>query len=225
MKDYIINCKSELKASDDETGVIEGYASVFGGIDSYNDTIEKTAYDNVLKSNILPRMFFNHSHWDLPIGKWEEMTVDDTGLYMKGKLNLNLDEGKDVYEAVKFGSVDGLSIGFRMDENGATYDDDGVRHIHNVKELLEVSIVTFPADKSARISDVKSALEALDGIKEFERFLRDAGGFSRSEALALIAKARKIFGPLVSESPKEEDINLDPAIAAMRKLNSVLRGN
>jgi HK97 family phage prohead protease len=169
-------------------------------------------------------MFFNHSHWDLPIGKWDEMSVDETGLYMKGKLNLNLDEGRDVYEAVKFGSVDGLSIGFRMDENGATYDDDGVRHIHNVKELLEVSVVTFPADKNARISDVKSTLETLDNVKEFERFLRDAGGFSRSEALALCAKARKIFNPQASELPKEEDINLDPAVAAMRKLNSVLKG-
>lgn len=216
-----IYCKSDVKA--DEQGVIEGYASVFGGIDSYADTIEDTAFDNVIKSAVMPKMFFNHDRWYLPIGKWEEMEADEKGLRLKGRLNLALDEARQVYEAVKFGSIDGLSIGFTLDDNGFTYDDDGVRHIHNVSSLPEVSIVTFPADKSARIENVKAALEEVDSIREFERFLRDAGGFSKNEALVICAKARGIFGQSSGEQSVPEGPNLEPALAAMRDLMAKLK--
>ena len=62
-----------------EEGSIEGYASVFGGVDSYGDTIEKTAFDNVIKSGQKPLMFYQHNRWSLPIGVWESLSVDEKG--------------------------------------------------------------------------------------------------------------------------------------------------
>ena len=97
-----------------EEGSIEGYASVFGGVDSYGDTIEKTAFDNVIKSGQKPLMFYQHNRWSIPIGVWEEMSVDEKGLKVKGRLNLELEEAREVYSALKFGSLNGMSIGFRM---------------------------------------------------------------------------------------------------------------
>ena len=95
-----------------EEGVIEGYASVFGGVDSYGDTIEPTAFDNVIKSGQKPLMFYQHDRWSLPIGVWEELRVDEKGLYVRGRLNLELEEAREVYSALKFGPLNGLSIGF-----------------------------------------------------------------------------------------------------------------
>ena len=71
MSDIIVRQKSALLLPDDKPeGFICGYASKFGGIDSWDDTIERHAYDNVIKGD-LPKMFFNHNAWDdVPLGNW-----------------------------------------------------------------------------------------------------------------------------------------------------------
>lgn len=178
-----------------EEGVIEGYASVFGGIDSYGDTIEPNAYDNVISEGQKPLMFYQHDRWGVPIGRWEELSVDSKGLKVKGRLNLELKEAQDVYSALKFGSLNGMSIGFRLRDRDYEYDDNDVCHIKNISELLEISIVNFPADKSARVMGVKADpedLEELKDIRDCERYLRDLG-ISKKMAQSIISviKAKK----------------------------------
>lgn len=82
----IILSKSEIET--DEAGSIEGYASVYYGNDSYNDTIIKGAFDDCVNAEEKPKMFFNHDRYSVPIGKWEEVTADGRGLYVKGSLTL-----------------------------------------------------------------------------------------------------------------------------------------
>ena len=58
-------------------------------------------------------------------------------------------------------------------------------------DLREVSIVTFAANERARVEAVKHILAAgeLPTVREFEEFLRDAGGFSKTLAAAIASKA------------------------------------
>lgn len=176
----------------DDDGTIEGYASKFNGVDSYGDTIEPSAFNSVIK-NCSPKMFFNHrSGYSVPIGVWDIIRVDDVGLYVKGRINLELPEGRNVYSALKFGSIDGLSIAIILSDDDYFVDEQGIRHIKNVQELYEISIVTFPADKNARIIDVKSDKENINTIKEFENYLCDIG-FSKQEAMTLISIAKKVI--------------------------------
>ena len=211
-----------------EDGVIEGYASVFGGVDSYGDTIEPTAFDNVIKSGQKPLMFYQHDRWSLPIGVWEELRVDEKGLYVKGRLNLELEEAREVYSALKFGSLNGLSIGFRMTEHDYEYDEDDVCHIKNIAELLEISIVNFPADKEARIIIVKSVdgvsedVEILHDIRDCEHYLRELG-ISKKMAQKLISVI-KTAKSAVSDSQKSEDAKLAAELEKIQqKLNHILR--
>uniref|UniRef100_UPI0030F3CE15 HK97 family phage prohead protease n=1 Tax=Xenorhabdus entomophaga TaxID=3136257 RepID=UPI0030F3CE15 len=55
-------------------------------------------------------------------------------------------------------------------------------------DLWEVSLVTFPANDEARVSEVKSALARgeIPSPKSIERVLRDVG-LSRTQAKALMA--------------------------------------
>ena len=53
--------------------------------------------------------------------------------------------------------------------------------------------MTFPANSAARIENVKSAIESISDIKEFEHFLRESGSISKSVATALASKAKSIF--------------------------------
>lgn len=206
-----------------EEGVIEGYASVFGGVDSYGDTIEPTAYDNVISEGQKPLMFYQHDRWGVPIGKWEELSVDSKGLKVKGRLNLELKEAQDVYSALKFGSLNGMSIGFRLRDRDYEYDDNDVCHIKNISELLEISIVNFPADKSARVMGVKADpedLEELKDIRDCERYLRDLG-ISKKMAQSIISviKAKKNSMSDSEDGIKAKDAELSEI---QQKLNVIL---
>lgn len=205
-----------------EEGSIEGYASVFGGVDSYGDTIEKTAFDNVIKSGQKPLMFYQHNRWSIPIGVWEEMSVDEKGLKVKGRLNLELEEAREVYSALKFGSLNGMSIGFRMKDKDYEYDDEDICHIKNISELLEISIVNFPADKEARIDNVKSEDRDLHDIRDCEHYLRELG-ISKKMAQKLISVVKSAKSA-VSDSQKTEDVKLAADLEKIQlKLNSILR--
>ena len=206
-----------------EEGSIEGYASVFGGVDSYGDTIEKTAFDNVIKSGQKPLMFYQHNRWSLPIGVWESLSVDEKGLKVKGRLNLELAEAREVYSALKFGSLNGMSIGFRMKDKDYEYDDEDICHIKNISELLEISIVNFPADKAAQIDSVKSEeLDGLHDIRDCEHYLRELG-ISKKMAQKLISVVKSAKSA-VSDSQKTEDVKLAADLEKIQlKLNSILR--
>lgn len=206
-----------------EEGSIEGYASVFGGVDSYGDTIEKTAFDNVIKSGQKPLMFYQHNRWSIPIGVWEEMSVDEKGLKVKGRLNLELEEAREVYSALKFGSLNGMSIGFRMKDKDYEYDDEDICHIKNISELLEISIVNFPADKEARIDNVKSEDRDLNDIRDCEHYLRELG-ISKKMAQKLISVIKTAKSAAVSDSQKSEDAKLAAELEKIQqKLNHILR--
>lgn len=180
-------------------GSFTGYASTFGNVDSYGDTIVKGAYAETLKVNGMPKMFFNHNSYAVPIGKWVKAEEDDHGLLLTGEFTPGNQLAQEVRAALKHGTLDSMSIGYSLTKGD--YDETaGGRTIRKVKRLAETSIVTFPADKFALVDpgSVKSAytdeIAAVETIRDFEYFLRDAGSFSKGAAQALTARAKALFG-------------------------------
>lgn len=181
---------------DGESGKFAGYASVFGGVDSYGDTIVKGAFETTLKRDGKPKMFYGHQAFDgLPIGKWTVAKEDDHGLYVEGEITPGMSLAGDVRAALKHGTLDGLSIGGYLKAGDFEELDDGKRLIKKWSRLIEISVVAFPADSSARVdlSSVKSEIEQIDSIQDFERFLRDAGGFSREAAKTILSRAKDLL--------------------------------
>lgn len=189
---------AEFKAEGD-TRRFEGYASVFGGVDSYGDTIVSGAFKTTLNRRGAKglKMGINHDlSAQLPIGRWLKASEDSKGLHVVGELTPGMGLADDVYAAMKHGTIDGLSIGFLL--RAGDYEDSSTgRLIRKVSDLVEVSVVTFPADNAARVAEVK-ALDSLDldsivSVRDFEKILRDAG-FSRRLAEALVSRASVVFG-------------------------------
>ena len=179
---------------DGETGKFSGYASVFGGVDSYGDTIIKGAFQHAISSD-MPKMFFNHA-WDMPIGKWTKAEEDSKGLFVEGELTPGLALAAAVRAAMKHGTLDGLSIGGYLKKGDYEETDKG-RIITKWSKLMEVSPVVFPADNSARITNVKqidfeSLLPECKTERDLERLLRDAG-LPKWEAMAIVSRAKAIF--------------------------------
>ena len=177
-----------------DTGKFSGYASVFGGVDSYGDTIQKGAFLHAIASE-MPKMFFNHV-WDMPIGKWTKAEEDSKGLFVEGELTPGLALAADVRAAMQHGTLDGLSIGGYLKKGDYEETEKG-RVITKWSKLMEVSPVVFPADNSARITNVKhidfeSLLPECKTERDIERLLRDAG-LGKWEAMAIVSRAKNIF--------------------------------
>jgi len=181
----------EIKAEDGDTapGSFEGYGSVFGNRDRDGDIVAPGAFTDSLKSR-LPALLWQHDQ-KAPIGTFDEVREDARGLYVKGRLAMS-GRGKEAYDLLKMGALNGLSIGF-VSKEASRDPATGVRNIHKA-DLMEVSLVTFPANELARVADVKSGFDmddgTINGARSFERLLRN-NGFSRSRAKAITAKGFK----------------------------------
>jgi uncharacterized protein len=175
----------EVKAEDD-TRTIEGFGSVFNNTDSYNDIVMPGAFAKTIKGR-KPVMLWQHDS-DEPIGVWDVVEEQDRGLYVKGRI-LETSMGNDAYTLVKAGAISGLSIGYSP-VKWETDDTKGVRKLTEVK-LYEVSLVTFPANEKAKITRVKSEDGGFMTERDFEEFLRDAGGLSHKEAKIVVADGYK----------------------------------
>lgn len=179
-----------------EAGTFEGYGSIFSHIDRDGDVIAPGAFAASIKDRI-PALLWQHNPKE-PIGRFDEVREDPRGLFVRGRLSLK-GRGEEAYSLLKMGAMNGLSIGFVAKE--ASRDTaSGVRTIHKA-DLMEVSLVTFPANEAARVETIKG--NTLPNTpRDFEGFLREAG-FSRSNAKAITAK-----GFSVINSQREADADL-----------------
>lgn len=188
----------------DETGMkFAGYASVFGGVDSYGDTIDPKAYSKTIKRKATDRPIrMRWNHFGPVIGKWTEMRIDEKGLYVAGELTPGHSVASDVFASLKHGAIDGMSIGYRPVK--IEMQADGTRLLKEI-ELVEISVVEEPADAGAKIDDVKSLLDAATSIKEIETLLREAGGFSRADATGLVARIKALSQSESDDEMKRAD--------------------
>ncbi len=173
-----------------DTGEFEGYGSVFGVKDSYDDIVLPGAFQESLNQwrakEGMPAMLWQHQISE-PIGIYTEIREDDTGLYVKGRLLIDDDPlSKRAHAHMKAGSLSGLSIGYILRD--WEYDRGKGAFLLKEIDLWEVSLVTFPSNDEARVSDVKSAFARGDipAQKSIERVLRDVG-LSPTQAKAFMA--------------------------------------
>lgn len=215
--EHFLPCR-ELKfldASDETTvGAFSGYGAVFGNLDAYGDVIAPGAFKDTLrtwkKKGRLPPMLLQHgggllgtAEDGIPVGVFKSMAEDDVGLKVEGELiGLSTDKGRYIYEGLKAGALDGLSIGYVAREIAYGKKPEEPKRLLKKLDLFEVSIVTFPANDAARVGGVK-AIEELATLADCETWLRDAAGLTRSQALAFVSRVKGLR-PSDSEQPNAE---------------------
>lgn len=203
----------QIKAAGDD-GTVEGYGSMFGVRDAYDDVIAAGAFSASLAAHkaagTQPAMLWQHSSSE-PIGIWTEMVEDAKGLRIKGQLALATARGKEAHELLKMGALNGLSIGF-VSKQWAYDRDTEIRTLTEI-DLWEVSLVTFPANQAARVTNVKAAdIADLKSVRQLEHALRDAG-LSEGAAKAFVASAKRIA---------LDERDAQQAVAAMNAANRLL---
>jgi uncharacterized protein len=166
-------------------GVFEGYASLFDRADLGLDVVAPGAFRNSLtnRGSAGIRMLYQHDPAQ-PIGVWDRIYEDARGLFVRGRLTLDVAKARDVRALLKAGAIDGLSIGFKALKSRRD-PRTGLRRLLEV-DLWEISIVTFPMLPEARVANVKLApKDKQTKALEFERWLVDDAGFTPAEAHAV----------------------------------------
>ena len=121
----------------------------------------------------------------MPVGGWTSLEEDDVGLKVEGVLAVGTQRGKDTHALLTMKprpALNGLSIGYRAKEFALGTKPTEPRRTLKKVDLIEVSLVTFPANDKARLASVKGEHD----IRKLENALRDAG-LSRSQAKAVLA--------------------------------------
>lgn len=177
-----------LKSLSDE-GVFAGYASVFNVVDSQHDMMLPGAFASTLygrKREI--KLLWQHDMRE-PIGVIEEVREDVNGLYVKGRLLMEIGRAREAYSLLKKGVVSGLSIGYsplryRLDA------DSGVRLLQSV-DLWEISLVTFPANQAARVTVVKQAMPREQDASEHKLWQQAVSSGEAMRMAAALERANK----------------------------------
>jgi HK97 family phage prohead protease len=206
----------EVKAVED-SGIFEGFGSVFGNVDSYKEIVAPGAFAESLAgwkaSGRLPPILWQHRSGE-PIGPYLEMDEQPVGLHVRGQLLVDdVQRAKEARALMKAKAVNGLSIGFVTRDD--SYDKaTGIRTLKKV-DLWEVSVVTFPANPAAQISSVKSAIDAIETVRDAEAFLRDVGRLSNAQAAAFIGRFKSLSG-------QRESDELGDLVNAIKRSTAVL---
>ena len=140
-------------------GEFEGLASVFGSpVQSYVPTvIESGSFAKTLRENANRVKILLQHRVETPIGRPLKLEETPEGLYVRGKIS-DTKDGRDALVLMRDGVLDAMSIGFDpIRWEMRRHEDDGQdwRHLSEIK-LWEISVVTFPADPRAVITNVHS---------------------------------------------------------------------
>jgi uncharacterized protein len=168
--------KIEIREDDDGNRTISGYAvkwekksQVLGLYYKFREQFKSGAFLNSL-NNDDQRFLWSHDTGKV-LGRTKNNTLrlkeDDVGLRFELDLP-NTTLGNDTYESIKRGDVDGVSFGFKVedDEIEEPEDDLPLRTVKKAK-LLEVSAVAFPAYPDSEVS-----ARGYDPIKQHDNELK-----------------------------------------------------
>jgi HK97 family phage major capsid protein len=157
----MINQKLVVKSLGGENLSVLGYASVYNIADAHNDIIGKGAI-NFATNDV--KFLWQHDY-SKPIGVINSIIEDDYGLKIDATINNKISVGKETIELLKQKAINGLSVGIHVLET--KYNANQERIITKA-ELIEVSVVTFPANNQAKIHHILNQEKHMELHNELE---------------------------------------------------------
>lgn len=195
-RDYLqlpLEIKNVKTDEESEMFTFEGFAATFDNVDLVDDRIEKGAFEKSIK-NRTPKLLMQHNSFEAPIGIISKIEENEKGLFIKAEMPKTDARVRDIImPQMKVGSLDSMSIGFRVKDFDTEKD---VRVLKEI-EVHEISLVTFPANPKALVTGTKAEfgiadVEELKTKSEFEELLKSTGLFSRKAATKLASHFQEI---------------------------------
>jgi len=157
-----------------ESMTFSGYGAVFGNVDHNGDVIVNGAFSDALavarRTGNWPALLSQHGGWGMtagdlvPVGIITDLAEDGRGLKMEAKL-ADTPRGLEYYRLMKMKprpAINGLSIGYIAKEWTPRSKPDEPRRTLKKVDLIEISLVTFPANPKALVRQVKAIDKDLE---------------------------------------------------------------
>ena len=181
---------AEMKADPADDRIVEGYASVFGNVDSHGDVVEAGAFAETIKSDFAApgegranrvKVLYQHDASRV-IGRPLALSEDTKGLHFKARIS-DTSDGRDVLALIKDGALDEMSFGFDVQGWEERKSGEGPTHLALTKlKLWEISPVTWGANALTTV-EAKALSRICDGL--------DAAGLESVTRYAAELKARR----------------------------------
>lgn len=111
-----------------------------------------------------PILLYQHDHGK-PIGRVNNITVDKKGIFVEASVSDAAEKQHAVKTLIKDGVLKSFSVGFRIKD--ADYDKRSDTFVIKDLELLEISVVSVPANQNSLFS-IRKSFENDDSYKEFK---------------------------------------------------------
>ena len=201
-----------------EAGLVEGFAAIYGNKDLNGDIIEPGSFSKTLSEGGNTRPLLWQHKMDEPVGL---ATLSDSpkGLEMSGQIEMGVEDGVDAYMKVSKGLVRGLSIGYRVVKE---VWDDAERAFRLLEiKLLEVSLVTIPANPLTLITNVKNS----DRVREYAALLEEckAGRVLSASNRTRIQQVISDLQALLAEADAAAADPQEPLKHSIGRLTAILR--
>lgn len=178
------NMVLETRESEDESYIVEGYATTFDeaytlydmGDVRVNEVVDRNAFNDCDMSDVI----FQYNHEGRVYARQSndtlKLTVDEHGLHVRADLG-GTETGRQLYEEIKGGYTNKMSFGFIVAEDKEGRDkvenvDVHTRTITRISKLFDVSAVSIPANDMTEISARDYSDGVIAGI-ETERSKRE----------------------------------------------------
>jgi len=156
----------EMKATNDNQGIVEGYLNYIGNVDFGDDrtmpgAFKKTLSDSYARKraqglDFLFPYLWNHDYSIQPAGGIFEANEDKKGLYIKTQLNLDIQLGRELYSSFKGGFMKKQSMGYKcIQSDWVKEDGKSIRNLLEV-QVMEGSACIFPMNDLAQVDTVKN---------------------------------------------------------------------
>ena len=183
-----LDMQFRTEQTDDGKMEIKGYAAVFNSPETYGYTevIAESAFNEADMSDVVLR--YNHEDTFMVLARTRnkslKLSVDEKGLFMDAVLQDNIQQHRDIYNAIDSGLIDKQSFAFVVDEDSYDYDTD-TRTITKIGKVFDVSVVDQPFYNA---TDVSVARNSNDEFLERRNQLRK----EHEEKLAKEKKAKEL---------------------------------
>ena len=164
-KFFITTDDITVKGVSEKTFKIAGYANT-SDKDRSGDIVVPEAWAKGIENfRRNPILLYQHDH-NKPIGKVSSVTVDKKGIFVEASVSEAAEKQHGVKTLISDGVLKSFSVGFRVKD--ADYDQRSDTFFIKDVELLEISVVSVPANQNSLFS-VRKSFEDDNSYMQFKK--------------------------------------------------------
>lgn len=233
-----------FKSIDDKKMIVSGVVGSDDSIDRHGDRINPAGWD-LVNYKKAPTILLNHDYHALAIGKAINVEVKENQLLFDIQFSKTYDVAVQAYNLVKEGIMKAFSVGFIVKEWGKA----GGQYTIDAAELLELSLVTVPANPNALSQEQLGMVDAFTKSLEAAEAKDKAEGDAEDELKTKVEAIEKTVTELKAESDKlgetikamvqksideiinvthveaDDEITEDPTLLALNALRAELKNS